>query len=429
MGSSRSLLLLLVHVFLLTIPVRSQRTKTEFIFRGGEVTGVAQKCKCSFLQHMYRLCDKPYKLQRRRLWVHLYAISDPGQYMGLLNNITDATQISSYVSARSLSSRPREANGLDAKRGGLMLNKKSVFGFVQKMPTKKIQAMVDVSITNENPRNHVFAVDFDTVQGFEDSYHRMGNHVGVNFNSLQSDFEGPVLFYKREQKEELLLQTGEPVKADILYDGNTKLLNITVYLAEMTPSPVRPMISRPVPKLSRIIEEEMYVVITAATGNGERSSAHYIMGWSFSSGGEHPVAAKLNLSDLPHPPTNTSEKSAYSSKEIGLIVAISAVTLIFIALLVYFFIYKKRGETLEDWEVNHPHRMRYKELHSATDGFSEERIIGSGGFGTVFRGSLSSSLSDRIAVKKITEGSEQGIREFVAEIEGLGRLSHKCWES
>ncbi|XP_048623717.1 lectin-domain containing receptor kinase VI.3-like [Brassica napus] len=257
----------------------------------------------------------------------------------------------------------------------------------------------------------------------------MGNHVGVNFNSLQSDFEGHVLFYKREQKEELLLQTGEPVKADILYDGNTKLLNITVYLAEMTPSPVRPMISRPVPKLSKIIEEEMYVGFTAATGNGERSSAHYIMGWSFSSGGEHPVAAKLNLSDLLHPPTNTSEKSAYSSKEIGLIVAISAVTLIFIVLLVYFFIYKKRGETLEDWEVNHPHRMRYKELHSATDGFSEERIIGYGGFGTVFRGSLSTSLSDRIAVKKITEGSEQGIREFVAEIESLGRLSHKCWES
>ncbi|KAH0858088.1 hypothetical protein HID58_086349, partial [Brassica napus] len=205
----------------------------------------------------------------------------------------------------------------------------------------------------------------------------MGNHVGVNFNT------------------------------DILYDGNTKLLNITVYLAEMTPSPVRPMISRPVPKLSKIIEEEMYVGFTAATGNGERSSAHYIMGWSFSSGGEHPVAAKLNLSDLLHPPTNTSEKSAYSSKEIGLIVAISAVTLIFIVLLVYFFIYKKRGETLEDWEVNHPHRMRYKELHSATDGFSEERIIGYGGFGTVFRGSLSTSLSDRIAVKKITEGSEQ----------------------
>uniref|UniRef100_M4DM56 non-specific serine/threonine protein kinase n=1 Tax=Brassica campestris TaxID=3711 RepID=M4DM56_BRACM len=185
------------------------------------------------------------------------------------------------------------------------------------------------------------------------------------------------------------------------------------------------MISRPVPKLSRIIEEEMYVGFTAATGKGERSSAHYIMGWSFSSGGEHPVATKLNLSDLPRPPTNTSEKSAYSSKEIGLIVAVSAVTLILIALLAYFFIYKKRGETLEDWEVNHPHRMRYKELHSATDGFSEERIIGSGGFGTVFRGSLSSSLSDRITVKKITEGSEQGIREFVAEIECLGRLSHK----
>ncbi|CAF1733875.1 unnamed protein product [Brassica napus] len=285
MGSSRSLLLLLVHVFLLTIPVRSQRTKTDV--------------------RSFNTCI-------------VFAINPTSSKEG------------GYGFTFTLSTIPD--------------NREKLMGLMQN----------DVSITNENPRNHVFAVDFDTVQGFEDGYHRMGNHVGVNFNSLQSDFEGPVLFYKREQKEELLLQTGEPVKADILYDGNTKLMNITVYLAEMTPSPVRPMISRPVPKLSRIIEEEMYVGFTAATGNGERSSAHYIMGWSFSSGGEHPVAAKFNLSDLPHPPTNTSEKSTYSSKEIGLIVAISAVTLIFIALLVYFFIYKKQGETLEDWEVNHP---------------------------------------------------------------------------
>ncbi|CAN6971926.1 unnamed protein product [Brassica rapa subsp. trilocularis] len=319
MGSSRSVLLLLVHVFLLTIPVRSQRTKTDICIVFAINPTSSKEGGYGFT---FTLSPIPY---RRR--------AGSGQYMGLLNNITSG-----------------------------------------------------------NPRNHVFAVEFDTVQGFKDGSHRMENHVGINFNSLQSDFEGPVMFYKREQKEELLLQTGEPVKADILYDGNTKLLNITVYPAEMTPSPVRPMISRPVPKLSRIIEEEMYVGFTAATGKGERSSAHYIMGWSFSSGGEHPVATKLNLSDLPRPPTNTSEKSAYSSKEIGLIVAVSAVTLILNALLAYFFIYKKRGETLEDWEVNHPHRMRYKELHSATDGFSEERIIGSGGFGTVFRGSLSSSL-------------------------------------
>ncbi|CAH8392950.1 unnamed protein product [Eruca vesicaria subsp. sativa] len=248
-------------------------------------------------------------------------------------------------------------------------------------------------VTNGNPRNHVFAVEFDTVQGFDDGYHRMGSHIGVNFNSLASEFEGPVLFYKNDRREEFLLQTGEPIKADITYDGFTKLLNVTVYPAEISPSPVRPSISVPVPKLSRIIEEEMYVGFTAATGDGERSSAHDVMGWSFKSGGEHPVAAtKLNLSELPHPPTNTAEKSGYSSDKIGLIAfaAISGA-----ALIVAFVIYrKKRGETLEDWEVTHPHRMSYRDLDSATDGFSEERIIGSGGFGTVFRGSLSSSLGE-----------------------------------
>ncbi|CDY23099.1 BnaC09g18530D [Brassica napus] len=79
-------------------------------------------------------------------------------------------------------------NPTSSKEGG--------YGFTFTLST--IPDIQDVSITNENPRNHVFAVDFDTVQGFEDGYHRMGNHVGVNFNSLQSDFEGPRIYCMTE---------------------------------------------------------------------------------------------------------------------------------------------------------------------------------------------------------------------------------------
>ena len=46
------------------------------------------------------------------------------------------------------------------------------------------------NITNGNPRNHVFAVEFDTIQGFKDGSHRMGNHVGsisIVYNPILKD--------------------------------------------------------------------------------------------------------------------------------------------------------------------------------------------------------------------------------------------------
>ncbi|CDY11194.1 BnaA03g00300D [Brassica napus] len=248
-----------------------------------------------------------------------------------------------------------------------------------------------------DPSNHVFAVEFDTVHGFKDDTNRIGNHIGLNFNSLSSEVQEPVAYFNKDgKKEDFQLASGEPIQVFLDYDGPTKTLNLTVYPTRLRSKPITPMISQQhVPKLLQVVQEEMFVGFTAATGR-DQSSAHYVMGWSFSSGGDRPVAATLNPSELPPSPPNRA---------------------------------KKREEILEDWEVDHPHRFRYKDLYAATDGFKENRIIGSGGFGTVYRGSSiktkSSSSSDQIAVKKITRNSMQGVREFVAEIESLGRLRHK----
>ncbi|KAF9596654.1 hypothetical protein IFM89_012853 [Coptis chinensis] len=57
-------------------------------------------------------------------------------------------------------------------------------------------------------------------------------------------------------------------------------------------------------------------------------------------------------------------------------------------------------------------------------GFKPSEIIGVGGFGTVYKGVLPRT-GEEIAVKRISHNSMQGVREFVAEIESLGRLRHK----
>ena len=71
-----------------------------------------------------------------------------------------------------------------------------------------------------------------------------------------------------------------------------------------------------------------------------------------------------------------------------------------------------------------PHRFSYKNLYKATKGFSDKELLGVGGFGKVYKGTLSSS-NRQIAVKKVSHDSKQGMKEFVAEIISLGRLRHR----
>ena len=86
---------------------------------------------------------------------------------------------------------------------------------------------------------------------------------------------------------------------------------------------------------------------------------------------------------------------------------------------------RKFAELLEDWEVDYgPHRFKYKDLYIATKGFRDKELLGSGGFGRVYKGVLTTSKIE-IAVKKVSHESRQGMREFVAEIVSIGRLRHR----
>ncbi|KAH9796901.1 protein kinase domain-containing protein [Citrus sinensis] len=75
------------------------------------------------------------------------------------------------------------------------------------------------------------------------------------------------------------------------------------------------------------------------------------------------------------------------------------------------------GELLRN--VNH---FSYTELRSATDDFHLSNKIGRGGFGTVYKGTLTNGR--RIAVKPLSAESKQGVREFITEIMTLSNVRH-----
>lgn len=65
----------------------------------------------------------------------------------------------------------------------------------------------------------------------------------------------------------------------------------------------------------------------------------------------------------------------------------------------------------------------YQELYDATDGFSQDNVLGEGGFGCVYKGTL---VDGRVvAVKQLKAGGGQGEREFRAEVEIISRIHHR----
>jgi serine/threonine protein kinase len=67
--------------------------------------------------------------------------------------------------------------------------------------------------------------------------------------------------------------------------------------------------------------------------------------------------------------------------------------------------------------------FKFVEIDKATGSFDDSKVLGEGGFGCVYQGTLEDGT--RVAVKVLKRCDGQGEREFLAEVEMLGRLHHR----
>ncbi|KAK4606916.1 hypothetical protein RGQ29_000941 [Quercus rubra] len=65
----------------------------------------------------------------------------------------------------------------------------------------------------------------------------------------------------------------------------------------------------------------------------------------------------------------------------------------------------------------------YREMAVATNNFEKSTQVGEGGYGKVYKGILADGTV--VAIKRAQEGSLQGVKEFLTEIEFLSRLHHQ----
>ncbi|KAJ3700270.1 hypothetical protein LUZ61_003975 [Rhynchospora tenuis] len=273
-----------------------------------------------------------------------------------------------------------------------------------------------------NFSNHVFAVEFDTNKAYKLFNDPDDNHVGIDINSLKSNISEKAAYYSENStKVDFELEMGQPIQSWIDYNGTTKVISVAV-APLLLPKPSQPLISYFFDLLP-IMKNEMYVGLTSATG--KLSSFHYILAWSFST---DRTAQAIDLSSLPKllQSASTQSGSRATTVKIGLVSAVATFAFMIILIIVSLYLWKraKLADNTEEWELDYPHRLEYKELYRATKGFNETELIGSGGFGHVYKGELWHT-KEVVAVKKILNNARQGVREFVTEISSLGKMRHQ----
>uniref|UniRef100_A0A0E0LLR6 Uncharacterized protein n=1 Tax=Oryza punctata TaxID=4537 RepID=A0A0E0LLR6_ORYPU len=80
------------------------------------------------------------------------------------------------------------------------------------------------------------------------------------------------------------------------------------------------------------------------------------------------------------------------------------------------------SDTAEDFESIKSTLLSLSSLQVATDNFDENKKLGEGGFGAVYKGLLS---GQEVAVKRLAKGSSQGLEELKNELVLVAKLHHR----
>ncbi|CAL5069959.1 unnamed protein product [Urochloa decumbens] len=125
---------------------------------------------------------------------------------------------------------------------------------------------------------------------------------------------------------------------------------------------------------------------------------------------------------------NVKQKNNKTGVFVGVVVCAAALGLV---VLTGLYVWRQQSTklSLEQQElyniVGRPNVFSYKygELKMATENFSSSNLLGEGGYGSVYKGTLTDGSV--VAVKQLSETSHQGKKQFIAEIETISRVQHR----
>ncbi|KDP24281.1 hypothetical protein JCGZ_25577 [Jatropha curcas] len=131
----------------------------------------------------------------------------------------------------------------------------------------------------------------------------------------------------------------------------------------------------------------------------------------------------------PEQQSSLQKGTKIKAPSVVVIVGVVVGVLFAFSFVLFFFILKRKGKAkdIDDIGMLLPtdlcRQFTIAEIRAATRNFEDQNIIGSGGFGTVYKGYIENEFIP-VAIKRLNSTSKQGTREFHTEIEMLSKLRH-----
>ncbi|CAK9136951.1 unnamed protein product [Ilex paraguariensis] len=270
------------------------------------------------------------------------------------------------------------------------------------------------------PENQFFAVEFDTYSnGWDPNF----THVGININSMKS--VSTAIWLNN-------ITQGQENDAWISYNSSSKTLEIFFTGFSIIGSQKDRLYY--VLNLMDYLPEWVTFGFSAATG--DYFEINNVKKWEFNSSLQFD-AYESNPSLSPNLDSSVAATRVKKHK-IGLVLVLGVSLSVLIGGLglVGYCLLKKRKTEEEEEHVfessmedrfekgSGPKKFSYGALVCATKNFAEQEKLGEGGFGGVYRGFLR-ELNSYVAIKRISRGSKQGIREYESEVTIISRLRHR----
>ncbi|XP_058191309.1 L-type lectin-domain containing receptor kinase IX.1-like isoform X1 [Rhododendron vialii] len=251
-------------------------------------------------------------------------------------------------------------------------------------------------------------------------------HVGINVNSLNST---------NFSVWHCDIPQGIENEAWITYDSSS--FNLSVVVTGSINN------SRVYDTIHSIINLRDYlpnrVTIGFSASTGWAFETHTIKSWDFNSSlviSETNTTVTVNTENrnVTDPGIIPGSKKISLGAVVGSVVGSGVLVGAFV-LVGFGFWRRRRAKEEDEFEVemsmenefesgSGPKKFSYGQLSRATNNFEEGQKLGEGGFDGVYRGFLRESNS-YIAVKRISKGSKQGIKEYATEVKIISRLRHR----
>ncbi|KAJ4836294.1 hypothetical protein Tsubulata_008026, partial [Turnera subulata] len=264
--------------------------------------------------------------------------------------------------------------------------------------------------TNTSPADKIVHIEFDTFPNPE--WDPPLQHVGINNNSLTSANYTPW---------NATLHAEDTADVWITYNSTSKNLTVS-WNYRTTSTPQENKTLSYIIDLREALPAWVNIGFSAATSNViER---HVLQSWEFSS--------NLEINE------NGGGKNGKKKITLPVVLSVSGAVLVAIVVIAFAILRRQKrrkrdaAETMILTSINDddlerragPRKFSYSTLASATNNFSNDRKLGEGGFGAVYRGYFS-DIHMAVAVKKIKRGSKQGRKEYLTEVKVISQLRHR----